>query len=172
MPLPPVAACCHRAEPHCTFLIVLWWSPWAVSPSSCLQTKFQRQQKSFVLWALERKDLDLQILPFQRIRPGFLCQAGDLPCHNQTGSSSIYGGRSKDENFILKHTGLGTLSVVNAGPNLNGSQVFICTAKTEHLDGKHVVFRTCERACVPWKCFESKNGKFIKKITISDCGLI
>ncbi|EPY43433.1 cyclophilin 11 [Angomonas deanei] len=113
---------------------------------------------------------------FHRIIPGFMIQGGDFTRGNGTGGESIYGTTFRDESFAGKagkHTGLGCVSMANAGPNTNGSQFFICTAPTPHLNGVHVVFGRVVKGIEIVKQVErygSPSGKPRARITINNCG--
>lgn len=112
---------------------------------------------------------------FHRVIPKFMCQGGDFENGDGTGGESIYGGRFEDEGFPLLHNHAGLLSMANNGENSNGSQFFITTKETEHLDGRHVVFGEvlegyAEVVQKVEKLGSRPSGATSKKVVIEDCG--
>ncbi|MGH0135003.1 UNVERIFIED_CONTAM: hypothetical protein FKN15_006378 [Acipenser sinensis] len=112
---------------------------------------------------------------FHRIIPDFVCQGGDITKQDGTGGRSIYGDKFEDENFDVRHTGPGLLSMANSGRDTNNSQFFITLKKAEHLDFKHVAFGFVKDNMEVVKkmgTLGAKTGKPSKKIVIVNCGQI
>eukprot|EP00834_Sanchytrium_tribonematis_P002838 NODE_96_length_20709_cov_1.429161.p7 type:complete len:287 gc:universal NODE_96_length_20709_cov_1.429161:3579-4439(+) len=110
---------------------------------------------------------------FHRIIPGFMLQCGDFLNNNGSGGKSIFGDQFDDENFSLKHTGPGIVSMANSGKNTNSSQFFITTVAAPWLDDKHVVFGRVVDGMDVVKKIEatgSKDGVPSQIVKIIDCG--
>jgi len=103
-----------------------------------------------------------------------MMQGGDFTNFNGTGGESIYGNKFPDENFKLRHTVKGLLSMANAGKNTNGSQFFVTFAPCSWLDNKHVVFGRVESGyeiCDRIEKIPTHPGdKPLRRVVIANCG--
>ena len=106
-----------------------------------------------------------------------MLQGGDFTNADGTGGESIWGGEFEDEfHRSLRHDRPFTLSMANAGPGTNGSQFFITTVATPHLDDKHVVFGRVVEGMEVVKAMEGTetgaSDKPTKDVVIADCGML
>jgi peptidylprolyl isomerase len=120
------------------------------------------------------KSLHYKGCAFHRVIKDFMIQGGDFTNGDGTGGEAIYGEKFADENFTIKHTHAGQLSMANAGPGTNGSQFFVTSRDTPHLDDKHVVFgHVVEGMDIIRKIEAAETGPNDKPkvdVVIADCG--
>ncbi|KAL8157513.1 uncharacterized protein LOC141674211 [Apium graveolens] len=113
---------------------------------------------------------------FHRIIPGVMCHGGNFTLYDGSGGESVHGSdKFLSENFVTKHTGPGILSMVNTDKGADGSQFFICTTKTDWLDGKQVVFGKVVKGMhiiKAMECVGLPDGLTTMPVTIVDCGQI
>jgi peptidyl-prolyl isomerase F (cyclophilin D) len=162
-----------KANPKCFFDITAEGEPLGKIVFELRPDIVPKTAENFRALCTGEKGFGFKGSTFHRVIPGFMAQGGDFTNHNGTGGKSIYGEKFEDENFTLKHTGPGILSMANRGPNTNGSQFFITFVKTDRLDGKHVVFGSVVEGLDVLKkieSFGSQSGKTSKEIVIINCG--
>lgn len=120
------------------------------------------------------KPLHYKGVKFHRVIKSFMIQGGDFSVGNGSGGESIYGGTFKDECFDMKHDRPYLLSMANRGKDTNGSQFFITTQQTPHLDGVHVVFGQVIKGEEVVKEVENQptdnNSCPLRPVTIANCG--
>ena len=113
---------------------------------------------------------------FFRILPGCVLQGGDIVSDDGTDGCSIWNENFADENFLLRHTGPGVLSMANSGPDSNNSRFFISLNKNSWMDDRHVVFGYVMSGMEVVRLIEAKGtlqtGEPKARVVISDSGEI
>ncbi|KAL9597378.1 MAG: hypothetical protein Q9219_005187 [cf. Caloplaca sp. 3 TL-2023] len=163
------------AKPQCYFDVTVNDGPPARIIFNLYYDVVPKTAENFRALCTGEKGFGYQGSSFHRIIPNFMLQGGDFTAGNGTGGKSIYGAKFDDENFLRKHDRPYLLSMANSGPGTNGSQFFITTVPTPHLNGKHVVYGEVASGQEYVKAIEecgSASGSPTSKVVIAESGTL
>ena len=170
--LPKKKSDCDKQNPTCSLDIKTNKKKIGTIKIELRQDKVPKTVENFKRICKGQDNMKYKDSKLHRIIPGFMIQGGDYENSNGTGGKSIYGNKFDDENFELKHSEAGILSMANAGANTNGSQFFITTNETPWLNDRHVVFGKVVEGMDILKEVESyglDSGKTKEDIIIDNC---
>ncbi|CAH0381837.1 unnamed protein product [Bemisia tabaci] len=96
--------------------------------------------RMIALMGINDTDLSYMRSRFHKVVPGVKIIGGDVINDDGSGHTSIWKRLFEDENFLIKHSEPGIVSMVNHGPNTNGCQFFITLKACPSYDGVNVAF--------------------------------
>ncbi|XP_026828455.1 photosynthetic NDH subunit of lumenal location 5, chloroplastic [Ooceraea biroi] len=134
-----------------------------------------RTCENFAAFCRGTNGLSYKNTPFHRIVSGYWCQGGDVTKFDGTGGTSIYGNSFEKENFQLRHTGPGVLSMCNNENDRNDSKFNLTFRRLETMDENNVVFGQVIGGMTNiYKIeeFGTKTGKPIKSVIVLNCGIL
>lgn len=114
--------------------------------------------------------------PFHQIHKGLMITGGDVLGENGGGGHSANKQRYfDDENYVIRHSQAGIISMANNGINCNASQFFITTNPMPHLDGRNVAFGKIVdgmQVVTEVESLFNVKGRPLTDVVITNCGLV
>jgi len=107
------------------------------------------------------------------VQPGFCIQLGDVVNNDGSDGESIYGGYFDDENYKVKHSDAGIVTMVNKGPGTNNSQFGVMLCPAAWCNRKYVAFGRVIEGMQVFRDMEEwprSDGELLAGCIVKECG--